>query len=99
MLNERQVELDRIKWFKSQQEGRDTCGEFDYCKNCDKSLLNPCATAYEKTNTPKVVQMPKVETSSKNKCEVKKPEKETVKKTTTKAVATKKGCCKKTTKK
>ena len=48
-LAEKQKMLDVQKWIKSEQEGRDVCGEFDYCKFCDKNVQNPCAKALNKT--------------------------------------------------
>lgn len=54
MLDEKQRELELQKWFDSEKAGKDTCGSYDYCKNCDKSLADPCATAYEKTAEPAV---------------------------------------------
>ena len=52
MLDEKQKELELQKWFDSEKAGKDTCGSYDYCKNCDKSLAQPCATAYQKTVKP-----------------------------------------------
>ena len=37
MLDEKQKELELQKWFDSEKAGKDTCGSYDYCKNCDKS--------------------------------------------------------------
>ncbi len=48
-LEQEQKRLDEEKWLKSEQEGRDVCGEFDYCKFCDKNKVNPCATALSKS--------------------------------------------------
>ena len=47
-LEKEQKRLDEEKWLKSEKEGRDVCGEFDYCKFCDKNLAHPCATALGK---------------------------------------------------
>ena len=94
-LNEKQKLLDEQKWIKSEQEGRDVCGEFDYCKFCDKSIANPCATALEKTEKkPAKVAAKKVcstKTCSKKASATKTKE--------TKKTATKKAPAKKTTKK
>ena len=51
-LTKKQKELDIVKWEKSIAMGADACGTFDYCKNCDKNLENPCDKAYKKTNKP-----------------------------------------------
>ena len=45
-LTKKQAELDVDKWLKSEEAGRDLCGEFDFCANCDKDAENPCAKAY-----------------------------------------------------
>ena len=47
-LEQEQKRLDEEKWLKSEQEGRDVCGEFDYCKFCDKNHAHPCAAALSK---------------------------------------------------
>lgn len=52
-ISERQSELDVKKWLESENVGHDLCGEFDFCKKCDKNLENPCATAYDVFNAPK----------------------------------------------
>ena len=46
-LEQEQKRLDEEKWLKSEQEGRDVCGEFEYCKFCDKMHAHPCAKALE----------------------------------------------------
>lgn len=48
MITKKQRELDYIKYVASEQEGRDLCGEFDFCAKCDKSLENPCHRAYNR---------------------------------------------------
>lgn len=45
MLTKKQQELDEKKWNDSQKAGYDTCGTYDYCSKCDKSLENPCDKA------------------------------------------------------
>lgn len=42
--------IDLKKWYDSEACGRDTCGTYDFCAFCDKSLSEPCACAYEKAN-------------------------------------------------
>lgn len=42
--------IDLKKWYDSEVSGRDTCGSYDFCRYCDKSIQLPCATAYEKAN-------------------------------------------------
>lgn len=49
-LTKKQMELDQIKWAKSQEMGADACGTFDYCVKCDKDLENPCDKAYKLFN-------------------------------------------------
>ena len=49
-LTKKQIELDKIKWIKSEEEGKDACGSFDYCVKCDKTQENPCDKAYTKYN-------------------------------------------------
>lgn len=44
----KQQELDVKKWLASEKEGKDACGEFDYCAHCDKNEEFPCAVASEK---------------------------------------------------
>lgn len=48
-IEERQAELDNAKWQASQEKGYDCCGEFDYCKKCNKEEENPCAKAYDRS--------------------------------------------------
>lgn len=45
-LTKKQKEIDKMKWEKSEQLGKDACGSFDFCGKCDKSLENPCDKAY-----------------------------------------------------
>lgn len=52
-LTKKQSEMDVDKWLKSEQAGRDMCGEFEFCASCDKEVENPCAkalSAYNKQN-------------------------------------------------
>lgn len=42
--------IDLKKWYDSEASGRDTCGTYDFCVYCDKTLDMPCACAYEKAN-------------------------------------------------
>lgn len=62
-ITKKQQELDVIKWEKSEKEGKDACGTFDYCEKCDKALENPCDKAYSKFNksTAKKSAKPKKE--------------------------------------
>ena len=50
---ELQAKLDVRKWVDSEAQGRDTCGDYDFCKFCDKSVEEPCANAYNKKNGEK----------------------------------------------
>lgn len=52
-ISEKQAELDVQKWLDSESAGYDLCGEFDFCKMCDKSIENPCAAAYSAFCKPK----------------------------------------------
>ena len=45
--SKKQNELDLIKWVDSETKGYDTCGEYNYCVNCNKNEAYPCASAYE----------------------------------------------------
>lgn len=49
----KQDELDVKKWLISEEKGADACGDFDYCKHCDKSVEFPCAVASEKASAAK----------------------------------------------
>ena len=73
-ITNKQMELDKAKWIKSEQIGKDACGTFDYCVKCDKELENPCDKAYAKFN--KTVNAAKKEvaaTSTAKKAVAKKP--------------------------
>lgn len=50
MLTKKQQELDEKKWHDSQKAGYDTCGTYDYCQKCDKSMENPCENAVKSSN-------------------------------------------------
>lgn len=58
---ERQQQLDKIKWFESERQEKDTSGSMSYCQYCTLSLngtclvdqqyrenKSPCATAYNR---------------------------------------------------
>jgi hypothetical protein len=47
-LKQRQQKLDLQKWVDSKRNGKDMCGEYDFCQLCDKSVEYPCAKAYNK---------------------------------------------------
>ena len=49
-ISKKQSELDRIKWEKSEEMGKDACGTFDFCVKCDKEKENPCDKAYTAYN-------------------------------------------------
>ncbi len=49
-LTKKQMELDKIKWLKSEEMGKDACGSFDYCKECDMNKENPCDNALKLYN-------------------------------------------------
>lgn len=47
-LKQRQQKLDLQKWVDSKRNGKDMCGEYDFCQFCDKSVEYHCAKAYNK---------------------------------------------------
>lgn len=47
-MDKLQNEIDIKKWLDSEKAKRDLCGNYLFCKYCDKSLANPCASAYKK---------------------------------------------------
>ncbi len=49
-LTKKQKELDEKKWLKSEEQGYDACGSFDYCVKCDKNKENPCDKAFKAFN-------------------------------------------------
>ena len=50
-IKELQNKLDINKWIDSESKQQDQCGNYDYCKLCDKQEENPCATAKLKSQT------------------------------------------------
>lgn len=46
-ITKKQMELDKIKWLKSEELGYDACGSFDFCAKCDKQKENPCDKAFK----------------------------------------------------
>ncbi len=46
--SELQAVLEREKWMESERAMRDVCGEFPYCRCCDKGDAYPCAAAYRR---------------------------------------------------
>ena len=83
-LAEKQKMLDVEKWIKSEQEGRDVCGEFDYCKFCDKNVENPCAKALNKTEKAPAKKSCAKKACEKKTCTKKEESKKPAKKTTKK---------------
>ena len=53
MLTKKQQEMDIKKWNDSQKAGYDTCGTYDFCSKCDKSLENPCDKALKASKSAK----------------------------------------------
>lgn len=47
-LNELQKQLDEIKYFDSEKQKKDMCGEYSFCNECNKKNKYPCASAYKK---------------------------------------------------
>ncbi len=92
----KQVELDVKKWLVSEEKGADACGDFDYCKHCDKTIEYPCAVASEKavkSSKPAAKKTASAKPAAKS-AEVKA---EVAATSAPKAPATKKPCAKKTT--
>ena len=87
--SKKQAELDLVKWYDSETKNYDTCGEYSYCKNCNKECDYPCAYAYELFTSAIKVSKPKTTKTIKT----------TTKKTTAKKTTAKKTTTKKTTKK
>ncbi len=97
--SKKQAELDLVKWLDSETKNYDTCGEYTYCKNCNKECAYPCAYAYETFTNATKISKPKTTKTIKT-TTAKKPtttKKATAKKTTTKKTTTKKTTTKKTT--
>ena len=89
-LEVEQKRLDEEKWLKSEQAGRDVCGEFEYCSFCDKAHAHPCANALSLAKKPakKACAMKKKEKVEEKKT-CKKAEKKVAKKETKKATKSK----------
>ena len=86
----KQKQLDVKKWVDSEIKGYDTCGEYEYCSNCNKSEKHPCAHAYETYSA--IAKLAKETKTSKSTT--------TKKASTSKSTTTaKKTTCKRTTKK
>ena len=83
-LEEEQRRLDEEKWLKSEQEGRDVCGEFEYCKFCDKAHAHPCANALSQAAVKPAKKAP-----AKKACAKAEPKKACAKATAAKAPAKK----------
>ena len=66
--SKKQRELDVKKWVDSEIKNYDTCGEYCYCKNCNKNEAYPCACAYENyTNANKLSKTTSTTKTSKSK--------------------------------
>ena len=44
-LKEEQRRFDDVKWFDSIEAGKDKCGDYEFCVECNKDLTYPCARA------------------------------------------------------
>lgn len=64
-ITKKQKELDEIKWLKSEAQGADACGSFDYCAVCDKEKENPCDKAYKAFNKKTAVKKSGAKTAAK----------------------------------
>ena len=53
MVSAKQKKFDEQKWLDSEKAGFDTCGTYNFCCKCDKSLENPCEKARAKLNKKK----------------------------------------------
>lgn len=80
-LTKKQEEIDKMKWAKSEEQGADACGTFDFCEKCDKTVENPCDKAYTSFNNAKKGTAKK---APKEKAEVKATKPKAKSKTTTK---------------
>ncbi len=40
-----QEKFDDVKWYDSIREGNDKCGTYDFCVQCKKDEIHPCARA------------------------------------------------------
>ena len=94
-ITKKQKELDELKWIKSEELGKDACGTFDFCAECDKSLENPCDKAFKKFNKKAAPKAEKKECAKKACC---KKEAEPVVEAPKAAEAPKKTCKKKAAK-
>lgn len=45
-LQAKQEYLETVKWLESEEKDADTCGLYDFCRNCDKTKDYPCARAF-----------------------------------------------------
>ena len=86
--SKKQKELDIAKWNDSQSKNYDTCGEYKYCKNCNKNSEYPCAYAYETYNT-KTTKTTSYKTSTPKTCKKPSTRKTTTRKTTTRKTTAK----------
>lgn len=99
-LSDKQKELDKIKWEKSQLLGIDACGTFDYCSKCNKNKENPCEVALDLFLNPDKVIKDEVKTEKTTKAPAKKSSCAKKSSSTKKSTSsTKKTTAKKTTKK
>lgn len=44
-LRRMQNRIDVSKYYEGLKEDSDPCGSYDYCVNCNKDLMDPCARA------------------------------------------------------
>ncbi len=44
-FEQQQKRFDGVKWFDSIRAGDDRCGTYEFCGECRKDELNPCARA------------------------------------------------------
>ena len=102
--SKKQSELDIAKWIDSETKNYDTCGEYSYCTNCNKSEAYPCAYAYELytslskaiKNSTKSTTAKKLKTTSKKSTTTKKTSTTSKKSTTAKKTTTTKKATKNT---
>ena len=63
---QQQDKFDVVKWHDTLAAGYDTCGSYEFCSFCDKSLENPCARAaykYKKATVVKVATVRRTRTT------------------------------------
>ena len=50
-LKSEQKKFDDVKWYDSILAGEDRCGSYEFCNQCEKETVYPCARAMQKQKT------------------------------------------------